>query len=224
MQQAPVVTAAGENFDDEIGASRGNLTAAVSFTIFALVVALGMTFASQYSTNPAGSDGSGTLLATLLAVGLAWTISLAHRLIGRFWPAFYVIPIAVLLLGPFASGVVWQNNQESLARSYLSATGQQTMIDADANTIASTIVATEAGCFSIVRDRATKQTSVLVASTEPGTARQHADFALAPRFAAQVAAGDATSSGHVFFFDNGVGPPRVETPEQPPLDCPPAAG
>ncbi len=203
---------------DEFRESRNNLTVAVSFTIFALVTAMAMTIATQFSANTAGG-GSGTLLVALAAIALAWTISIGHRLLGRYWGAWYLVPLTVLLLGPSLSGMLWQHNQEALARSYLSAGGQATMIDADTNTIASTTIYTPNGCFSILRDRNTKETSVLAASATPQTARQHADMALAPRFAARIAAGGATSTGRIFFFDNGQGPPRVDTPEQPPLDC-----
>lgn len=217
MPEAPA--ARPEESTEDINQSRNNLTAAVSFTIFALVIAMTMTFASQYSTNPAGSDGSGTLLAAIVAIGLAWTVSLAHRLLGRFWLIWYIVPMAILLLGPYISGILWQRDQEALARSYLSAQGQQTMIDADANTIASTIVYTKEGCFSILRNRNTKETSVLVATSVPQTARQQADAALAPRFAAHIPAGGDVSNGRVFFFDHGQGPPRPDTPTRPPLDC-----
>jgi hypothetical protein len=207
------------NPEQELTQGRNNLTAAVTFTIFAIVVAMAMTFATQYSTNPAGSDGSGTLLATFVSIGLAWTISLGHRLLGRFWLAWYLVPVVILLLGPFISGVLWMRNQEALARSYLSPAGSDALIDADSNTLASTTVYAKQGCFTLVRNRETKETTVMAASRTPATARQHADMALAPRFAAHVPAGGPTTAGHVFIFPDGTGPPRVEAPEQAPLDC-----
>jgi hypothetical protein len=199
--------------------SRNNMTIAVSFTIFALVVAMVMMLGSQYSTNPAGSDGSGTILATIAAIGVAWAIALGNRLLGRFWYVALIVPLAILLIGPMISGMLWLNNQEALAHSYLSPAGQTALIDADENTLASTAVSTPEGCFTFVRDRSTKETTVLAAGKQPGTARQHADMALAPRFAAHIPAGGAASAGHIFYFDGGNGPPRVETPDNPPLDC-----
>lgn len=222
--QRPAEPAAPPEAREIAGAGRiresGNsLTVAVAFTIFALVVAVAMTFTTQYGANPTGDDGSGTLLAASAAIALAWTISFGHRLLGRLWGAWYMLPLALLLTGPSLSGMLWQHNQEALARSYLSATGQSTLIDADADIVASTTIYAPTGCFSFMRDRHTELTTVMIASPSPQTARQQAETALAPRFAARVAAGGAASTGRIFFFDRGQGPPRVETPEQPPLDC-----
>lgn len=198
---------------------RTNLTAAASFTLVALIVAMGMTYAFGTSQDTSAGVGMNPWPATFAAIGLAWAISIAHRILGSWWPAYYLLPVALLISGPLLYASYWQTGQEDLARSYLGAAGKEALIDVDAVALTSATIKTADGCFALVRERDTGNTTVSVATATPSTARQHADLSLAPRFAGRVTAGGDRAASRIFVFRAGQGPPDVQVPEQPALDC-----
>ncbi|MBJ7347928.1 MAG: hypothetical protein JHC87_05070, partial [Thermoleophilaceae bacterium] len=210
---------APEPAEAEISRERLVIAAAISWTVFALVVAIIITFVNGTSGNAFTDLGPGPFPAAFVSIVCAWLIVLSARMLGRTWPAWYIVPLLVLVVGPVVNNRLWQSGQTSAARAYLSAAGQSVMVDVDPVSLTSATVTTPNGCFAVVQARSTRDTTVSVESSSAQTARQHANTALAPRFAARIESGGTASKSHVFLFQRGQAPPVVSAPNKPPLDC-----
>lgn len=213
-----------EPAEHEVARDRHNIAAAVSWTIFAIVVATTITFINGTSGNAFTDLGPGPFPAAFVSIVAAWLIALSAGMLGRTWPAWYVVPLLVLIIGPLVNNHLWQSGQASAARAYLSASGQNVMVDVDPVSLTSATVVAANGCFAVVQARSTKDTTVSVESSNAQTARQHANTALAPRFAARIESGGPASNSHIFLFQRGQAPPVVNAPSKPPLDCAIAGG
>lgn len=207
-----------EDFE-EIKRDRNVLTYGVAWSAFAIVMTGAIAFTSSMSGDPAASAGPGPLIPGLLSIALGWVIVIAARGMGNGWWSLMLIPAVVLLVGPYVYKNYWAGNVERAAHSYLSNFGTGVLIDVDATSVVSETVNTDRGCFSINRTRKNNDTEVAVSTYQAETARQQADYALAPRYAGRIAAGGERSLHRVFTFKGGRAPAIVSTPTTAPLDC-----
>lgn len=203
----------------ELIRDRNVLSYGVAWTFFAMLVTAAISFSSSMTRASGEAAGPGPLVPALISVALGWVIVLAARAIGRNWGWLMIVPAVVLLLGPFAYAKFWSTGVEQTARDYLSPAGASSLIDVDSSSIVSETINTDRGCFAITRDRSREDTEVAVVTLAPETARQQADFALAPRYARRVPAGGAKSTQRVFTFKRGLGPAIVSEAPSAPLDC-----
>lgn len=203
----------------ELNRDRNVLSYGVAWTFFAMLVTAGISFSSSMTRANGEAAGPGPLVPALISVGLGWVIVFAARAIGKNWGWLMILPAIVLLLGPFAYAKFWSTGVEESARAYLSPVGASSLIDVDSTSIVSETINTDRGCFGITRDRSKQDTEVAVVTFALETARQQADYALAPRYARRVPAGGAKSNQRVFTFKRGLGPAIVSEASSAPLDC-----
>ncbi len=203
----------------ELERDRSVLTYGVAWTLFAMLVSAGIAFSSSMSRATGEAAGPGPIVPALISIGIGWVIVFAARGMGRNWGYLMILPAVILFLGPFAYANYWSTSLEDSARGYLSPIGATSLIDVDQTSLVSETINTDRGCFAITRDRKTKDTEVAVVTLVPETARQQADFALAPRYAGRITAGGARSTQRVFTFKRGLGPAIVSEVIAAPLDC-----
>ncbi|MGB0889817.1 MAG: hypothetical protein ACPGWS_05985, partial [Solirubrobacterales bacterium] len=195
------------------------LTYGVAWTLFAMLVSAGIAFSSSMSRATGEAAGPGPIVPALISIGIGWVIVFAARGIGRNWGYLMILPAVILFLGPFAYAKYWSTSLEDSARGYLSPIGASSLIDVDQTSLVSETINTDRGCFAITRDRKSEDTEVAVVTLVPETARQQADFALAPRYAGRITAGGTRSTQRVFTFKRGLGPAIVSEVIAAPLDC-----
>lgn len=203
----------------ELVRDRNVLSYGVAWTFFAMLVTAAISFSSSMTRASGEAAGPGPLVPALISIALGWVIVFAARAIGKNWGWLMILPAIVLLLGPFAYAKFWSTGVEDSARAYLSPVGASSLIDVDSSTIVSETINTERGCFAITRNRSNQDTEVAVVTYAPETARQQADYSLAPRYARRVPAGGAKSTQRVFTFKRGLGPAIVSEAPSAPLDC-----
>ncbi|MBK5229736.1 MAG: hypothetical protein JJE27_01050 [Thermoleophilia bacterium] len=209
----------GEDGFERVVRDRNVLSYGVAWTAFALTITAIISFNSSISGDPTAGSGPGPLIPGLVSIVLGWVVVIAARAIGRGWRWLIVIPALVLLVGPFVYSSYWANSVADGARSYLSNDGAGAQVDIDATSIISQTVNTSRGCFAINRARGSFDTEVQVVTYAAETARQQADYALAPRYAGRIGAGGERTTSRVFTFKSGRAPAIVTTPASPPLDC-----
>jgi hypothetical protein len=209
----------GEDGFDHVVRDRNVLSYGVAWTAFALTITAIISFNSSISGDPTAGSGPGPLIPGLVSIVLGWVVVIAARAMGKGWRWLIVIPALVLLIGPFVYSSYWANSVADGARSYLSDTGAGAQVDIDATSIISETVNTSRGCFAINRARSSFDTEVQVVTYAPETARQQADYALAPRYAGRIGAGGERATSRVFSFKSGRAPAIVAVPASPPLDC-----
>lgn len=208
--------------DDEfthVKRDRNVLTYGVAWTAFCVVVTGIVAFTSSMSGDPTASAGPGPLIPGLLAIAMGWIVVIAARAMGSGWWGLMIVPAIVLFVGPYVYKNVWAGSVEDAARSYLSTNGADILIDVDATSVISATKNTDRGCFAINRTRKNYDTEISVVTYTPETARQQADYVLAPRYAARIEAGGDRAMYRVFSFKGGRAPAIVATPTSPPLDC-----
>lgn len=203
----------------ELIRDRNVLSYGVAWTFFAMLVTAAISFSSSMTRASGEAAGPGPLVPALISVALGWIIVFAARAIGKNWGWLMILPAVVLLLGPFAYAKFWSTGVEDSARAYLSPAGASSLIDVDSSSIVSETINTDRGCFAITRNRNNKDTEVAVVTYVAETARQQADYSLAPRYARRVPAGGAKSTQRVFTFKRGLGPAIVSEAPSAPLDC-----
>lgn len=203
----------------ELIRDRNVLSYGVAWTFFAMLVTAAISFSSSMTRASGEAAGPGPLVPALISIALGWVIVFAARAIGKNWGWLMILPAVVLLLGPFAYAKFWSTGVEESARAYLSPAGATSLIDVDSSSIVSETINTDRGCFAITRNRSNKDTEVAVVTYAPETARQQADYSLAPRYARRVPAGGARSTQRVFTFKRGLGPAIVSEAPSAPLDC-----
>ena len=210
-----------ESADDfeHVQRDRNVLTYGIAWTAFCVVITGIIAFTSSMSGDPTASAGPGPLIPGLLSIALGWVVVIAARAMGKGWWGLMIIPAIVLLAGPYVYKNVWAGSVEVAARSYLSDNGSDILIDVDATSVISATKNTDRGCFAINRTRSNYDTEVSVVTYIPETARQQADYVLAPRYAARIEAGGDRSAYRVFSFKGGRAPAIVTTPSAAPLDC-----
>jgi hypothetical protein len=71
----------------------------------------------------------------------------------------------------------------------------------------------------LTRTRSTSDTEVAVVTYLPATARQQADYALAPRYAGRIEPGGDRTTQRIFSFKGGRAPAVVQETSVTPLDC-----
>jgi hypothetical protein len=218
-QAAAPQRARSEETYEHVRRDRNVLSYGFAWTAFAFVVAAAIAFTNSMSGDSTTAAGPGPMMPTLISIGIGWSVVLASRALGKYWYTLMILPALVLFIGPYAYHGYWANGVETSARSYLSNMGTDVLIDIDNTSIISETVNSERGCFAITRERATKTTVVSVVTYASDTARQQADFSMAPRFAGRIEVGGERSSHRQFTFQNGLAPPTVTTPEVAPLDC-----
>lgn len=203
----------------ELDRDRSVLTYGVAWTLFAMLVTAGIAFTSSMSSATGEAAGPGPLVPALISIGIGWVIVFAARGMGKNWVYLMILPAAILFIGPYVYAQIWSTSIEDSARTYLSPTGANALIDVDQTSVVSETVNTERGCFSITKDRQTEDTEVAVVTYVPETARQQADYSLAPRYARRIPAGGERTTQRVFTFKGGVGPAIVSEAQAAPLDC-----
>jgi hypothetical protein len=214
--------AAAKAANDPIAAierDRNVLTYGVSWTIFAFLVTALIGFFTTLNASAGSAPGPGPLIPGLISIVLGWVVVFAARGMGKNWVWLMIIPAAVLFIGPYIYSVYWATSVDDSARNYLSATGANALIDVDQTSIVSETVNTSRGCFAITRKRDNLDTEVSVVTLTPSTARQQADFALAPRYAQRIPAGGTRVTQRVFTFKKGETPAIVSDLTAAPLDC-----
>jgi hypothetical protein len=210
--------APGDTFE-AIQRDRSVLTYGFAWTAFAIVVTAAIAFSSAIGGDPAASTGPGPLVPGVLSIAIGWVIVLLARGWGKGWGFLMLVPAAVLFIGPYFYHQYWSTSVEDAARSYLSNAGDSATIDVDSTSVVSQTVNTDRGCFGITRMRNNNDTKVMVVTYQPTTAKQMADFALAPRYAGRVEAGGTAATSRIFHFQGGHAPAQVLSPHSPPLDC-----
>jgi hypothetical protein len=208
-----------EDSFEAVARDRGVLAYGLAWTAFAVVVTSCVAFSSAIGGDPASATGPGPLVPGLLSIAIGWVIVLVARGVGRGWGALMLIPALVLFIGPYMYRQYWSTSVEDAARSYLSTTGNTAKVDVDSTSIVSETVNTDRGCFSINRTRSNNNTEVSVVTYVPTTARQQADFALAPRYAGRIPAGGERTTSRVFSFLGGRAPAQIQLPREATLDC-----
>lgn len=198
---------------------RSVLAYGMAWTAFAVVVTACIAFSSAIGGDPAAATGPGPMVPGLLSIAIGWVIVLLARGMGKGWGVLMLIPALVLFVGPYVYRVYWSTSVEDAARSYLSVTGNKAQIDVDSTSVVSETVNTDRGCFAITRMRSNSDTSVAVVTYVPTTARQQADFALAPRYAGRIAAGGERTTTRIFDFKGGRAPAEMIVPREATLDC-----
>lgn len=204
---------------EHVKRDRNVLTYGVAWTAFCIVVTGIVAFTSSMSGDPTASAGPGPLIPGLLAIAMGWIVVVAARAMGSGWWILMIVPAAVLLIGPYVYKNFWAGSVEDAARSYLSSNGANILVDVDATSVISATQNTDRGCFAINRTRSNYDTEVDVVTYAPETARQQADFVLAPRYAGRIQAGGDRATYRVFTFKGGRAPAIVTTPSAAPLDC-----
>lgn len=203
----------------QVTRDRNVLSYGVAWTAFCVVITGILSFTSSMSGDPTAAAGPGPLIPGLLSIALGWIVVIAARGMGNGWWVLMIVPAAVLLVGPYVYKNVWAGGVQDAARSYLSTNGAAIQIDVDATSVVSATKNTNRGCFAINRTRSNYDSEVAVVTYQPETARQQADFALAPRYAGRIEAGGERATYRVFTFKSGRAPAIVTTPTAPPLDC-----
>ncbi|MFY9469090.1 MAG: hypothetical protein WAP37_03130, partial [Solirubrobacterales bacterium] len=207
-----------EQFED-VKRDRNVLTYGVAWTAFSFVITGIIAFTASTSGDPGAAAGPGPLIPGIASIAIGWVVVIASRAIGRYWGLLMIIPALVLLAGPYVYKNYWAGSIEDAAHSYLSNRGTGVLIDVDATSVVSETVNTGRGCFAINRNRKTNDTEIAVVTYIAETARQQADFAMAPRYAGRIGTGGERSTNRVFSFRAGRAPAVVSSPGVAPLDC-----
>ncbi|MFY9489058.1 MAG: hypothetical protein WAP35_10255 [Solirubrobacterales bacterium] len=207
-----------ETFED-VKHDRNILTYGVAWTAFSIAVTAVIGFTANMGGDPAAAAGPGPMIPGIASIVMGWVVVVASRPLGRYWGVMMLIPALVLIAGPYVYKNFWAGSVEDAAHSYLSVRGTNSSIDVDATSVVSETVNTERGCFSINRVRSSNDTEVAVVTYVAETARQQADYALAPRYAGRIEAGGERAVNRVFTFKGGRAPAIVSTPGVAPLDC-----
>lgn len=217
-ENAPRRRQAGDGTPD-LDRDRSVLTYGVAWTLFAMLVTAGISFTSSMSSATGEAAGPGPLVPALISVGIGWVIVFAARGMDKNWVYLMIIPAVLLFLGPYVYAQIWSTSIEDSARTYLSPAGANALIDVDQTSVVSETINTDRGCFSVTKNRQNEDTEVAVVTYVPETARQQADYSLAPRYARRIPAGGERTTQRVFTFKGGVGPAIVSEAQAAPLDC-----
>lgn len=208
----------------ELDRDRSVMTYGVAWSLFAMMVTAGIAFTSSMSSATGEAAGPGPLVPALISIGIGWVIVFAARGMGKNWVYLMIIPAVILFLGPFIYAQLWSTSIEDSARTYLSPAGANALIDVDQTSVVSETINTDRGCFAVTKNRQNEDTEVAVVTYVPETARQQADYSLAPRYARRIPAGGPRATQRVFTFKNGAGPAIVSEATSAPLDCATSTG
>lgn len=198
---------------------RNVFTYGVSWTIFAVIVTAVLGYFAAMRTGNNASVGPGPLVPGLVSIAIGWVIVFAARGMGKNWVWLMTIPLLILVIGPFFANAYWSTTVADGARSYLSSAAATVSVDSDPTSTISETVNTDRGCFAFTQFQKTKDVEVAVVTPLPATARQHADLALAPRFARRVGAGGPKLPFRVFVMQAGNLPVVATEVKTQPLDC-----
>lgn len=210
-------TVAERDGTPQLNRDRNVLTYGVAWTFLCIAVTAGMSFLTAFSSGNGGPTPS-TFVPAMVSILAGWVVVFIGRNM-KAWGWMMVVPVVILVLGPYFYAT-WQVGQvEAAARAYLSPTGAKAEIDIDARSIVSGTVDTPTGCFAFTQDRGNKDVRVDVVTYLPATAQQQATFALAPRYARRVAPGGTRATQRAFTLEKGTFPVVAEELLTPSIDC-----